>query len=116
MYNELSLYGPWWLIVLAVPALPLVLYYLHRRRVPLWLLIPLAIVIAPVVVLAAIIGLMPLLAFLLPLYTELSGQAWGGVTIGYRYNSQPNPLQVYMLEGAAALLVVALIVYLIRRR
>jgi hypothetical protein len=73
-------------------------------------------VLAPVVVLAAIIGLMPLLAFLLPLYADLSGQTWGGVSIGYRYNPQPNPVQVYMLEGAAALLLVAVIVYLIRRR
>jgi len=111
---EATAYGTlYWVLAPVALTFALVLYYFLRRRVPLWLLIPLVIVLAPLGVLAVILYLMPLWAVLLPLYAELSGQPWGGVAIGY--NSQPHPLQVYMLVGAAALLIVAIIVYLIRR-
>ena len=103
-----------WVLAAVALAFALVLYYFLRKHIPLWLLIPLVVLLAPVGVLAVIIYLMPLWAVLLPLYAELTGQAWGGVALGY--NSQPNPLQVHMLlEGAAVLLIVAVIVYLIRR-
>jgi hypothetical protein len=104
----------WPVMWLPVIVIGVCLYFALRNRVPLWLLVPLVIVLAPVGLLVVIIGLMSLWVVLLPLYAVLTGQAWGNVAIGY--NAQPNPVQVYMLVGAAALLVVAVIIYLIRRR
>jgi hypothetical protein len=104
---------PWPVMWLPVIVIAVCLCFALRNRVPLWLLIPLVIVLAPVGLLAVVIGLMSLWVVLLPLYAVLTGQAWGDIAIGY--NSQPNPSQVYMLVGAVALLIVAVIVYLIRR-
>ena len=104
---------PWWVMLLPVMAIAVCLYFALRNRVSLWLLIPLVIVLAPVGVLVLNVDAMFLSVWLLTLYSMLLLRIYGGVTIGY--NSQPYPLQVYLLEGAAALLIVAVIVYLIRR-
>ena len=116
MYNDFSLHGPWWLIVLAALAFPLVLYYslyyLRRRRVRSWLLIPLVIVLAPLGALAVIIDTVFLLVVVLTLYSMLAGYPPGQFMVGILF---PSAWWVYLLEGAAALLMVAVIVYLIRR-
>ena len=110
---EATAYGVlYWVLAPFVLAFALLLYYLLRRRAPLWLLIPLVIVLAPVGVLVVIIGTMFLLVVVLMLYSVLSGHESG--TVGIKF-SETYPLQVYVLEGAAALLIVAVIVYLIRR-
>ena len=108
-------YGiPNWILVSAALAFAVVLYYLLRRLVPLWLLIPLVIVLASVGLLVAIIGTKFLSVVVLTLYPVLSGHVSGQITVGYVETS--SPWWVYLLEGAAVLLIMAVVVYLIRRR
>jgi hypothetical protein len=83
-----------------------------RNRVTLWLLIPLVIVLAPVGASVLNVGAMFLSVWLLTLYSMLSLRVIGSSGIGY---AETHPLHVYLLGYAAALLIVALIVYLIRR-
>ena len=107
-------YGvPNWVLASVALAFALVLYYLLRKRVPLWLLIPLVIVLAPVGVLVAIVGAMFLTVWSLTLYSMLSLRIYGGVGIGYW---ETHPRQLYLLGVAAVLLTVAVIAYLIGRR
>jgi hypothetical protein len=88
---------PRWLLVLVAVAFALILYCFLRTRVPRWLLIPLVIVVAPVSVLLAIVGVMYL--FVAVSVVVLT----------------PYPLHLYLLAGAATFLIAAVIGYLIRR-
>ena len=52
----------------------------------------------------------------LVLIEVLENPRWVGVAVGVGYNSEPYPLAVYLLEGAIALVLVGIVVYLLRRR
>jgi hypothetical protein len=103
----------WPVMWLPVIVIGVCLYFALRNRVPLWLLIPLVIVLAPVGALVLNMGAVFLSVWLLTLYSMLSLRVSGSFGLGY---AETHPLQVYLLGYAAALLIVVAIVYLIRRR
>ena|SRR3712207_3621773 len=99
-------------MLLPVIAIAVCLYLALRNRVSLRLLVPLVTVLAPLGVLVLCVGTMFLSVWLLSLASMLSLRVYGGVSVGCW---ETYPLQVYLLQGAAALLIVAIVVYLIRR-
>ncbi len=82
--------------------LAFLLYYALRQRVPRWALVFLTVALVAVSTIAVLIDAI------------LSGHVAVAVAVGY--NSELPPWSAYLLGSVYALLVVAGVVYLIRRR
>jgi hypothetical protein len=94
--------GPWWLPAAFMWVLAFLLYYALRQRVPRWALVFLTVALVVVGTMAPLIDAIS------------SGHVAVDVAVGYY--SEPPPWWAYLLGSVYALLVVAGVVYLIRRR
>jgi hypothetical protein len=100
--------GPWWLPAVFIWVLAFTLYYALQQRVPRWALVFLTVTLVVVGTIAVLIDAI------------LSGHVAVAVAVGYNTEpppwSEPPPWWAYLLGSIYALLVVAGVVYLIRRR